>query len=141
MIINKTDSILNKTDTKKTGKASSSGGGFAAYLNSASGAEDNSVSSAPPASMVNSLFMLQEVDADEPRAKKQAVSDGYSALEYLDKIRVGLLCGTLSPTVLQNLEGLIAKWRRNFNDPKLAAIIDEIELRAAVELAKLEEFA
>jgi hypothetical protein len=33
----------------------------------------------------------------------------------------------------------VARRRENFSDPKLQGVLDEIELRARVELAKLEQ--
>lgn len=46
--------------------------------------------------------------------------------------------GTLPRERLDRLTRLLAERRGEIDDPRLAALIDEIELRAAVELAKLE---
>jgi hypothetical protein len=135
MIINKTGSTGASSDVKKKGKTSS-GGNFAAHLD-AGDSEVTSATGVSGPSMINSLFMLQEVDNDS-LSKKQAVEDGHDALKYLDKIRLGLLTGTVSSNMLNSLNTLIKQWRKNFDDPHLESIIDEIELRAAVELAKLE---
>ena len=134
MEITKTRSAGAKSQVKK--KSDSAGGGsFASHLSGAS--EASSSSDVSPLSPVNSLFMLQEID-EEADSKKQAVEQGFDALDYLEKIRFGVLTGTVSSDTLKNLNSLIEQWRKNYNDPKLESIIDDIELRAAVELAKLE---
>jgi hypothetical protein len=58
-------------------------------------------------------------------------------LNRLDQIRLGLLRGDLSLIDLQSLVRSLAERRREGGDPRLIAIVDEIELRAKVELAKL----
>ncbi len=50
---------------------------------------------------------------------------------------MGLLRGDLSPIDLQALVRQLGERRRETGDPRLLAIVDEIELRAKVELAKL----
>jgi hypothetical protein len=123
-----------KTERKKT-----SGGGFSAYLSGAGGAEETQAPvSASSVGGVNSLFMLQEVEDDGGAAKK-AVQYGNDILGRLEDIRIGLLLGELSQDSLKNLEDRVKSWRENLTDPKLQSIVDEIELRAAVELAKLGE--
>ena len=49
----------------------------------------------------------------------------------------GLLLGTIPMSKLEQLAQLIRAKREQIDDPKLLEILDEIELRAAVELAKL----
>ena len=58
-------------------------------------------------------------------------------LDNLEEIRLGLLLGTIPVSRLEQLAQLVRAQREQVNDPKLTAILDEIELRAAVELAKL----
>ncbi len=58
-------------------------------------------------------------------------------LDQLDRIRVGILTGGISGATLQNIVNRLAKRRSDGVEPRLAALIDEIELRARVELAKL----
>jgi hypothetical protein len=121
-----------KAQAKKTGA-----GGFASHLGGADEAEQVATVTASGITAINSLFMLQEVE-DEVAPRKKAIKRGTNMLEYLDEIRLGLLSGSLSPDVVRRLDGLVKQWRENFNDPELEFLIDEIELRAAVELAKIE---
>jgi hypothetical protein len=52
-------------------------------------------------------------------------------------VRDGLLAGGVSRAVLNRLVALVEVKREDFVDPGLAAVLDEIDLRARVELAKL----
>lgn len=56
----------------------------------------------------------------------------------LDQVRDGLLAGGIPRVTLNRLANAVTKRRENFTDPKLQTVLDEIELRAHVELAKLE---
>jgi hypothetical protein len=51
---------------------------------------------------------------------------------------VALLGGDLSQAQLDRLSRAVREQRSATEDPKLEAVLDEIETRAAVELAKLE---
>ncbi len=123
------------SDTTKKKPAKKGVGGFSDLL-SASEVEESSTSGTSSVSSTSQLLFMQEVD-DEEFQKKQAVTQGFDALKYLDNIRMGLLCGTLSKDALIGLESVIEKFRKNFSDPQLSNILDEIELRAKVEIAKL----
>lgn len=119
---------------KKTAKKGV--GGFSELL-SDSEIEEAQTASSAGVSSTSSLLFMQEVSDDEYQ-RKEAVNKGFDALKYLDNIRIGLLCGTLSKDTIMGLERLLQNFRKNFNDPQLSNIIDEIELRARVEIAKLE---
>ncbi len=58
-------------------------------------------------------------------------------LDLLDEVRVGLLSGIIPRGRLQSLLDALKGRRESIEDPRLAQLIDEIELRASVELAKL----
>ena len=62
---------------------------------------------------------------------------GEDILDRLEDLRHGLLTGTISADKLQTLAHVVRTGRGNCGDPRLAALLDEIELRAEVELAKL----
>ena len=65
------------------------------------------------------------------------VVGGVSSHE-LDGLKAALLGGELSQGQLDNLARTVREQRSATDDPKLEAVLDEIETRAAVELAKLE---
>lgn len=85
---------------------------------------------------VDALIALQEVpDALTGRAK--ASRRGRDMLDVLEDVRDGLLTGSVSRATLQRLLMLVNVKREDFVDPELQVVLDEIELRARVELAKL----
>ena len=87
---------------------------------------------------VNSILGVQEVsDVPEREARRQLVGWGENILDKLDEIRHGLLIGAIPKDRLTNLAQTLRERRANVRDPQLIEIIDEIELRAEVELAKL----
>ncbi len=59
-------------------------------------------------------------------------------LDKLDALRQGLLRGAMSRGDLMDLAKLVRARQEVGADPELRAILGDIELRAAVELAKLE---
>lgn len=83
------------------------------------------------------LLGAQEVDEREARRRK-AAKRGKLTLDVLSNLRDALLIGSLPYTVIRQLEQLVAQERSEATDPTLMAILNEIEVRAAVELAKLE---
>ncbi|MDY0882831.1 flagellar assembly protein FliX [Dongia soli] len=90
---------------------------------------------------LNSLAALLTVqETDETlgrRARSRAKQRGESILDQLEEIRLGLLLGVIPMAKLEGLAQLVRAKREQFQDPELQSILDEIELRAAVELAKL----
>ena len=71
--------------------------------------------------------------------KKHASSRAALILDRLEDIRQGLLIGAISKPRLEELAGTIKETRESALDPEMSDILDEIELRAKIELAKLEE--
>jgi hypothetical protein len=78
---------------------------------------------------------------DGPGEHRRALARGRSLLDELDRIRVGLLEGTLPGASIRRLAGLLQADRPAVSEAKLQAVLDEIELRAAVELAKRQQVA
>jgi hypothetical protein len=83
------------------------------------------------------LLGAQEVDEREARKRKE-IKRGRLTLDALAGLRDALLQGSLPIATIENLERIVAQERMANPDPALASILDDIELRAAVELAKLE---
>lgn len=95
------------------------------------------VASAAPVMHNGALLGLQEV-SDEEVSRKRALKQGRNTLDTLEQIRDGLLSGSLPIATIRQLESQLAAERATVIDPRLQAILDDIEVRAAVELAKLE---
>lgn len=117
---------------------SSRAGAFAKHVPGES-ASPAPVSGATPVSAVDALLSLQEVeDSTSEQAKDRAWARGEMLLDRLDEIRHGLLDGRLSRDTLDRLSQAVHAERIHTSDPRLAQVLDEIELRAEVELAKLD---
>lgn len=118
-------------------RAGASGGarsdGFAKAL--ADSGPSAGISGGGPIGALNAMLSLQEVP-DPLDSRGRARRRGEQVLDLLDRIRLGILAGTLSPAELTNLARLVRSRRDEIDDPGLAEILGEIELRAEVELAK-----
>jgi Class II flagellar assembly regulator len=119
--------------SEKTGATRS--GEFARHLDSpAAGA---GVSGGSPVGAVNAFLSIQEVD-DPLHGRARARQRAEDILDELDALRDGLLSGTLARESIIRLAGLVRMRRPDVTDPGLKEVLDEIELRAEVELAKLD---
>lgn len=84
---------------------------------------------------IDALIALQGFE-DPAERKQRAVSQGRSALDVLDSLKLALLDGTLAPATLTRLKSAAAGLKLPSGDAGLDAVLDEIELRVEVELAK-----
>jgi len=127
------------TGVRKTGGTSSTGsGGFAKALSDTQPSHSPTMPVSVGFTDMNTVLALQEApDATRGRARKRAQERGNLMLDQLEEIRMGLLMGTIPMAKLEQLAQLVRAKREQIDDPKLLEILDEIELRAAVELAKL----
>jgi hypothetical protein len=87
---------------------------------------------------LESLLLAQEAAGEAPDERKWARDRGDLLLDQLDRIRVGLLNGLIPAETIPRLLTSLDRRRREIVDPGLRETLDEIELRARVELAKLE---
>lgn len=94
------------------------------------------ISGAQPLTSLDTLVVLQEAPSDR-EAKKRALKRASDMLDQLEQIRLDLLDGGVPAPRLEALVRLVRLQRDQVNDPRLAHVLDEIELRARVELAKL----
>ncbi|HVA12261.1 MAG TPA: flagellar assembly protein FliX [Stellaceae bacterium] len=129
---------LQSAAGRRPAQAPSGDGRFAEELSGDTGT--GAASMATATTTVDNLFMLQEV-SDSLTGRRRAVQRGNRLLDRLDDIRLGLLTGSLSRGQLESLRQLSREQVDLAGDPELAAILDEIELRVAVELAKLDQVA
>ena len=123
------------------GKARAAGGGQGFQLPTVGGASSaapaTSVSSLSPVMNVGALLALQDVGSPTER-KRKAVKRAAKMLDALDEMKMNLLSGEPTVESLGRLQQAIKDQREGTEDPKLEEILNEIETRAAVELAKLE---
>jgi hypothetical protein len=87
---------------------------------------------------LDTLLAVQATeDPQEKAAKSRMRARAGSILAALEELRGGLLVGRLTVGHLIDLADVVASHRDRIIDPHLTALIDEIDLRAQVELAKL----
>ena len=86
---------------------------------------------------VGALLALQDVETATER-RRRSVNRAGRLLDELDGLKIALLGGDLDAGQLDRLTRAIREQRSATEDPKLEDLLDEIETRAAVELAKLE---
>jgi hypothetical protein len=83
------------------------------------------------------LLALQEVESMAISLNKEETFQlADDILQALEKIRIALLLGNLSKQKLEYIAQYVQKLRLHTIDPTLQTLMDDIELRAAVELAK-----
>ena len=99
-----------------------------------------SVGSSAPAVPINAVLALQEVSHTGGRGSSDLARSS-KLLEHLDKIRLGLLSDGIPRQALRRLTAELSATRAETADPRLRAILDEIELRARVEIAKYDRDA
>jgi hypothetical protein len=85
---------------------------------------------------MDALFSLQ-ANEDATERKKRQVRRGHDLLDGLDKLKAALLGGIVPTSQLTQLKIQLEQRRENTDDPRLEDLIGHIELRVAVELAKL----
>ena len=87
---------------------------------------------------INSILTVQEIiDHPEREERRQLAEWGNDILDALDDIRHGFLIGAIPKERLETLAQRLRVRKASVSDPRLIDIINEIELRAEIELAKL----
>ena len=135
---NKTGSSKGVSKGKKASKASDSSFGSMVSNNTEIDASESAhVSTSAPISNLGALLAVQEDGRrGSKEANKRAKQRADEILKQLDKVKLGILRGDLPKSNLEELSRIISRSRENDIDPKLSEILDEIYLRAQVELAK-----
>lgn len=138
--------ISGTSDVNKTGasskKSKSSGSSGAAFTNllASKMEETHEAPAINSSSPVDMLVAIQEFSGEE-ESRRQGLQHGKEMLEHLEAIRNGLLIGNIPAEQIQQLQHATSAYRSTVFDPKLKSILEEIEVRAAVELAKLERLS
>jgi hypothetical protein len=118
-------------------------GEFASELDRVSGAEEEGAAPAVEGGSgvvgIGGILAAQNVGDREssPQERRRRAQRGLELLERLEEVRRGLLLGAIPKERLAELARLVRDRRERGADPVIARLLDEIELRASVELAKL----
>lgn len=92
-------------------------------------------SPAAPVSGIDTILALQCVEDAMQAPRRKAVRRGKGLLAGLEAVRADLLMGLVDPNRLADLVNLVIEAREE-TIPGLDALLDDIELRVRVELAK-----
>jgi len=121
------------TRTKKIG--STSGASFVDQVTTDETAATGAATSTSPVMSVDQLIGLQEVD-DAMGGRKRAAAHANDVLDRLDMLRLQILDGRISQDQLMQLARVVSARRAIATDPQLIEVLDQIDLRAQVEIAK-----
>lgn len=86
---------------------------------------------------LDALIAIQTEDTTRERRRRSA-KRGQSMLDVLDELKLALLAGHLPASLQARLSATLHEAMPS-GDPALDSIVDAIELRAEVELAKLKQ--
>lgn len=137
MKINGPGSVRTSAPRRKSGAEGAAAGEFASHMGTVQQSVGSSVSGAPQIASVGALIALQSTGDVTQSANGREVDRAEDLLDSLDQIRVGILTGSMSRGSLTAIVHRLDERRREGVDPRLVSLIDDIELRAKVELAKL----
>jgi hypothetical protein len=127
---------IETSAVKRKASAGASAGGFS--ISSSSESHGQIVSGPGPIAALDSILMLQGMD-DSTDGRSKGLAHGEQLLDLLDSVRDGLLAGGIPRATLNKLAAAVTRRHEAFTDPALQDVLDQIELRAHVELAKLEQ--
>jgi len=129
-----TGPIRSPQQIRRTSKSGGpSGTSFAKELDES--ADVNATHGISGTGAVTGVLGVQEIDDALAQASK-GKSRAFDILDRLEDLRIELLTGTISREKLIQLTHIVGARRAQVTDPRLAEVLDEIDLRAQVELAK-----
>jgi hypothetical protein len=124
--------------TGKSGGAQKTGGvSFGSMLEQADEAEETQ--SANAVSSVRSLgtLLLAQEEGDTMEGRRKNQQRATRILDDLEELQMALLTGSIPESKLRSIAHVVTQQRAVIDDPQLNALLDDIELRAAIEMAKL----
>ncbi|MCE7999834.1 MAG: hypothetical protein HEP70_13320 [Rhodobiaceae bacterium] len=127
----------SKAPVKKAG-AGATGAVFSPDFGSGGAQASQAAGGVSSLTSIHSLLAVQGVDApDDPlTGRRRAIENASETLDVLDELKLGLLAGELPADKLERLLSHVSEERSEIDDPELSNVLDHIELRARVELAK-----
>jgi hypothetical protein len=141
---NRTTSVKRKKLNNSSDKAS-----FDSALSGLDASIEASSVATSPAGNISNIQSLISLDAlgilsqlgNEEFVKKQNIDWGKAILNELESIKHQILNGKISYTSLLSLKERLNNIPINSNDTKLKGIIEQIVIRAEVEIAKLNKLS
>jgi len=71
--------------------------------------------------------------------RRKMVVRGDKILRQLDHLRLAMLTGNMSLGDMLDIADVVASHREDVTDAKMTAVLDEIDLRAQIEIAKMRK--
>tara|TARA_B100000949_G_scaffold190251_1_gene173513 strand:+ start:110 stop:547 length:438 start_codon:yes stop_codon:yes gene_type:complete len=134
--------IEGPSKTQKTGKsdkakkANKADGSFGEMVTGAA-RESAAAAASQSIAKVDALLAVQGAEsATEKTARRKMRERGDKVLKQLDLLRMGLLTGNLTLGQVIDVADVVASHREKISDPQMTAVLDEIDMRAQIEIAK-----
>jgi hypothetical protein len=137
MEVNGPGKVDRTSSIRRASKGATSTGETFSVSTGAEEAHGQVVAGPGPIAALDSILALQGMP-DTTDGRSKGLKHGEQLLDMLDQVRDGLLAGGIPRSTLNRLANAVTRRREAFADPHLQTVLDEIELRAHVELAKLE---
>ena len=115
------------------------GGGQFSLGSTPAAAAASGVASSQSIQGIEAILSIQSVE-DSTAGRRHALAEGEEILDLLEDLKLGLLTGSVPLEKVRRLADTVAR-RTASGDADVDRLLDEIELRAQVELAKLGKVA
>lgn len=137
----KSSKSVDSSKLKKSNKAKgkSSGVNFSNLISKDQPVETSSSASIDALSSMDALMGIQAQPLEDEKVK-DLFSYGSDLLQNLEFIHQKLVQGSLSPKSLKDIADKLKKEKKYTDDEKLNELVDQIELRLEIELAKIEKY-
>lgn len=142
MRIDGTGPVGGSKKTEKKGRKESEGEGFSSLLSA--GETTETASSSAPVNVqitapLDALLAAQQIDGGIAESAEETLEYGDELLDSLQNLQHNLLGGDIDPQEAHRILQRLDAHSKQVQDPHLLGIIKDIEVRAAVEAAKLEK--
>jgi hypothetical protein len=114
------------------------GAGFSLGAAPASASGTGAPAAAPTLAGLDAVLLLQAESETPQERRRRSAKRGQDLLDGLDRLKAAILGGRVATHELRTIAGRLSERGGASGDPRLDGLMAEIELRAAVELAKLE---
>ena len=131
--------ISTSTATARLTRPRTASGGTATAsrfaLPSPSAAKSEGLAPAAPLTSLSAVLAVQEA-GDPTERRRRAIQRGSDLLDRLDEVHLALAGGGATDASLARLSGILDDAGDSVDDPQLQDVLDDIDLRASVEIAK-----
>ena len=140
MKISQTGSSVPAKGSRKTGKAVDQNAAetFKSHVQDEAASAASGPTATQSLTALSNFLAIQET-SDQDSDRRRAILQGNTLLDELTDLQIGLVQGWLPKETLERVTRLLDRPRPAIDDPTINQALNDIEVRAAVELAKLEQ--